>query len=52
VASVFIETHEAPERAPSDSENMIPFNELEGVVETLLEFDRLAKSRPISLGES
>ena len=52
VASVFIETHEAPERAPADSENMIPFNDLEGVVETLLEFDRLAKSRPISLGES
>ncbi len=51
VAGVFMETHEAPDRAPSDGENMIPLNELEAIIDTLLEFDRLAKSHPVSLAE-
>ena len=49
VSAVFVETHENPDKAPSDGPNMIPLNELPGIVETLIEFDRLAKSRPISL---
>jgi 2-dehydro-3-deoxyphosphooctonate aldolase (KDO 8-P synthase) len=44
VAAVFIETHEDPDRAPSDGPNMIPLKDLPGLVRTLLEFDRLAKT--------
>lgn len=47
VAAVFIETHPDPDHAPSDGPNMIPFKELPEVVSMLLEFDRLAKHRPI-----
>jgi 2-dehydro-3-deoxyphosphooctonate aldolase (KDO 8-P synthase) len=43
VAAVFIETHRDPDRAPSDGPNMVPFAELEGLLERLLAFDRLAK---------
>jgi len=44
VAAVFIETHEDPDRAPSDGPNMIPLKDLPGLVRTLLELDRLAKA--------
>jgi len=47
VAAVFIETHPDPDTAPSDGPNMIPTNELSAVVETLVAFDKLAKTRPI-----
>ncbi|HSO41227.1 MAG TPA: 3-deoxy-8-phosphooctulonate synthase, partial [Rhodospirillales bacterium] len=47
VAAVFMETHPDPDHAPSDGPNMIPFSELPGVVSVLLEFDRLAKHRPV-----
>jgi 2-dehydro-3-deoxyphosphooctonate aldolase (KDO 8-P synthase) len=43
VAGVFIETHEAPERAPSDGPNMVPLAEMAALLETLVAFDRLAK---------
>jgi 2-dehydro-3-deoxyphosphooctonate aldolase (KDO 8-P synthase) len=46
VAGVFIETHQDPDRAPSDGPNMIPLKELEGLLRTLMDFDRLTKSRP------
>ena len=46
VAGVFIETHQNPDRAPSDGPNMIPLKEHEGLLRTLMDFDRLAKSRP------
>jgi len=49
VAAVFMETHQAPDTAPSDGPNMIPLAEIKGVMETLLEFDRIAKSRPVSI---
>ena len=49
VAAVFMETHEDPDRAPSDGPNMIHFKELPRIVETLLEFDRIAKAHPITL---
>ena len=44
VAGVFIETHQDPDRAPSDGPNMVPLKEFEGLVRTLMEFDRLAKA--------
>ncbi len=47
VAAVFMETHEDPDRAPSDGPNMIPIDQLPGVVETLIEFDKVAKERPV-----
>jgi 2-dehydro-3-deoxyphosphooctonate aldolase (KDO 8-P synthase) len=43
VAAVFIETHEAPERAPSDGPNMVPLKEMEALLARLMAFDRLAK---------
>ena len=49
VAAVFIETHPDPDHAPSDGPNMIPFAQLPEVVSVLLEFDRLAKHRPVTL---
>jgi 2-dehydro-3-deoxyphosphooctonate aldolase (KDO 8-P synthase) len=43
VAGVFIETHQDPDRAPSDGPNMVPLKDFEGLVRTLMAFDRLAK---------
>jgi 3-deoxy-D-manno-octulosonic acid (KDO) 8-phosphate synthase len=45
VAGVFVETHEAPERAPSDGPNMVPLAEMEDLLAELMAFDRLAKGR-------
>ena len=47
IAGVFIETHEDPDRAPSDGPNMIPLAQMAGVVESLMRFDRLAKADPL-----
>lgn len=44
VAGVFIETHQDPDRAPSDGPNMIALKDLEPLLTTLMAFDRLAKS--------
>jgi len=49
VAGVFMETHNDPDNAPSDGPNMIKLVDLPDVIETLLEFDRVAKKRPVSL---
>jgi 2-dehydro-3-deoxyphosphooctonate aldolase (KDO 8-P synthase) len=49
VAAVFIESHPDPDHAPSDGPNMIAFKDMPSVIETLVEFDRLAKRRPVSL---
>jgi len=43
VAGVFIETHQDPDRAPSDGPNMMPLKAMEPLLRTLVEFDRLAK---------
>jgi 2-dehydro-3-deoxyphosphooctonate aldolase (KDO 8-P synthase) len=43
VAGVFIETHQNPDQAPSDGPNMMPLKEMEPLLRTLVEFDRLAK---------
>ena len=44
VAGVFIETHQDPDKAPSDGVNMIALRDMEGLLRRLIEFDRLAKS--------
>jgi 2-dehydro-3-deoxyphosphooctonate aldolase (KDO 8-P synthase) len=44
VAGVFIETHENPDRAPSDGPNMVPLKSMEPLLRRLVEFDRLAKN--------
>src|ERR1700677_1361415 len=46
VAGIFIETHQDPDRAPSDGPNMIPLNEIEPLLTRLMEFDLLAKADP------
>jgi 2-dehydro-3-deoxyphosphooctonate aldolase (KDO 8-P synthase) len=43
VAGVFIETHQDPDRAPSDGPNMLPLAELEPLLRELIEIDRLVK---------
>ncbi|MFN3656357.1 MAG: 3-deoxy-8-phosphooctulonate synthase [Pseudolabrys sp.] len=43
VAGVFIETHQDPDKAPSDGPNMVPLKDMEGLLRTLVDFDRLAK---------
>jgi 2-dehydro-3-deoxyphosphooctonate aldolase (KDO 8-P synthase) len=43
VAGVFIETHQDPDKAPSDGPNMIPLKHLPALLERLMEFDALAK---------
>ncbi|MEM6439078.1 MAG: 3-deoxy-8-phosphooctulonate synthase [Pseudomonadota bacterium] len=43
VAAVFIETHEAPDTAPSDGPNMIPLDRMPALIARLAAFDRLAK---------
>jgi 2-dehydro-3-deoxyphosphooctonate aldolase (KDO 8-P synthase) len=44
VAGVFIETHEDPDKAPSDGPNMVPLAELERLLETLLALDKVVKA--------
>jgi 2-dehydro-3-deoxyphosphooctonate aldolase (KDO 8-P synthase) len=44
VAGVFIETHQDPDKAPSDGPNMIPLKDMEALLRRLMEFDRLAKN--------
>ena len=47
IAGVFIETHEDPDTAPSDGPNMIPLAQMGALVESLMQFDRLAKANPL-----
>lgn len=47
IAGVFIETHEDPDSAPSDGPNMVPLREMAALVDSLLQFDRLAKANPL-----
>ena len=47
IAGVFIETHEAPDTAPSDGPNMIPLDQMAALIASLMAFDRLAKADPL-----
>jgi 2-dehydro-3-deoxyphosphooctonate aldolase (KDO 8-P synthase) len=48
VAAVFMETHQDPDRAPSDGPNMVKLKDMPDLLATLIEFDRLAKARPLA----
>jgi 2-dehydro-3-deoxyphosphooctonate aldolase (KDO 8-P synthase) len=48
VAGMFIETHQDPDKAPSDGPNMIPIKQLERLLQSLIEFDRLAKAAALN----
>ena len=45
IAAIFIETHQDPDRAPCEGPTMVPLRALPTLLETLVAFDRLAKSR-------
>lgn len=44
VSALFIETHEDPDNAPSDGPNMIPIDQMAGLIATLRAYDDLTKS--------
>jgi 2-dehydro-3-deoxyphosphooctonate aldolase (KDO 8-P synthase) len=45
VAGVFIETHQDPDKAPSDGPNMLPLKQMEILLRELMELDAVAKRR-------
>src|SRR5438046_131217 len=45
VDAVFMEVHDAPERAPSDGPNMLPLERLAPLLETLRDVHQLARAR-------
>ena len=49
VAAVFMETHQDPDNAPSDGPTMLNIKDLPGVLEQLIEFDKLAKANPVKV---
>jgi 2-dehydro-3-deoxyphosphooctonate aldolase (KDO 8-P synthase) len=49
IAAVFMETHPDPDKAPSDGPNMIRLADMPEILATLQAFDRLAKSKPITI---
>ncbi len=48
VAGLFMETHPDPQHALSDGPNAWPLDRMQGLLETLVELDRVAKSRPFA----
>ena len=48
-AAVFIETHEDPDKSPSDGPNMIYLDQMPDLIDTLMQFDAIAKARPLAL---
>jgi 2-dehydro-3-deoxyphosphooctonate aldolase (KDO 8-P synthase) len=46
VAGVFLETHQDPDRAPSDGPNMVHLKKLPELLGALVAFDRIAKKLP------
>ena len=49
VDAVFIETHEEPDRAPSDGPNMIPLDQMPELMNTLSAFAALAREHPLGI---
>jgi len=45
VAGLFIETHQDPDKAPSDGPNMVPLSQFEALLRDLLALDRLTKAQ-------
>jgi 2-dehydro-3-deoxyphosphooctonate aldolase (KDO 8-P synthase) len=52
VAAVFIETHENPDRAPSDGPNMIPLHDMPALLSWLKELDDMTKKHQNKLTEA
>ena len=48
VAGIFIETHQDPDKAPSDWPNIVPLRELESLLSELIAIDRLIKKHASS----
>ncbi len=48
-AAVFMETHQDPDNAPCDGPNMIYLDHMPKLVDTLVQFDALAKANPIQM---
>jgi len=44
VAAVFMETHPDPDNAPSDGPNMVPLSKMPGLLNQLVEIDKLIKN--------
>lgn len=49
VGAVFTETHQDPDNAPCDGPNMIYLRDMPKLIDTLMQFDRLAKANPIEI---
>jgi 2-dehydro-3-deoxyphosphooctonate aldolase (KDO 8-P synthase) len=49
VAAVFMETHQDPDRAPSDGPNMVRLQDMPALMADLQAFDQLAKAKPLGL---
>jgi 2-dehydro-3-deoxyphosphooctonate aldolase (KDO 8-P synthase) len=47
IAGVFIETHQDPDNSPSDGPNMVYLRDMQALIESLMQFDRLAKANPL-----
>lgn len=47
VSGVFMETHPDPDSALCDGPNSLPLKEIGGLLETLVELDRVVKNRPL-----
>ncbi len=47
IAGVFIETHEDPDRSPSDGPNMVYLRDMPGLITLLMDLDRIAKAAPL-----
>ena len=44
ISTIFLETHDNPDKAPSDGANMIPLNSLENLLKDLIAIDKIIKS--------
>jgi 2-dehydro-3-deoxyphosphooctonate aldolase (KDO 8-P synthase) len=47
IAGVFIETHQDPDRSPSDGPNMIALDQMPRLLGVLMALDRIAKADPV-----
>ena len=47
IAGIFIETHQDPDRAPSDGPNMMPLKDMASLLRTLMALDQMAKNPPL-----
>ena len=47
VAAMFLETHQDPDNAPCEGQTMLPLKAMPDLLRTLVDFDRIAKARPL-----